>query len=386
MRTAVLHWSTSSVGGINSVLQAYRKVAEGRGDTFDVLASDPQRTKRPERFAARRRVRGGDSYIQIDGHAPYHTSNMRETVIFLHANYDQVMTSYICPHPTKAYGAEPLFLPFLEAVRAAGMPLLGYVHDAYWDTYREWAELVLPLCERVYVTEKAYGEPLLAAGYDVTPVYVPFTPLAGEPEVRRNPKRLVWLPQWKNIKGISQFFDGLPALRDYRFQVGLYNNGIEYYKMRLLPEWSEVVDVDYFTGNVNRHARQVEFHGCLPLERMPEVLAGAGFMADFQGHKAKHAAYLKGSYNSTIIEALYYGTVPVVHANMLKSDIPAELLLPVSDLSLYPEVVRKFPLKSYDRARAREYVADCHSAERLYDQVINRRGKGARHARTYRKR
>jgi predicted transcriptional regulator with HTH domain len=228
------------------------------------------------------------------------------------------------------------------------------------------------------VTEKAYGEPLLAAGYDVRPVYVPFVPLTVTRAVKRDTKRLVWLPQWKNIKGIHKFFRGVPELVKAGFNVGLYNNGIEYYKLRLTEEWKKTVDWDHFVGEGGTRtvpAGPVQFWGCLPLESMPEVLLGAAFMADFQGHSAKHAAYLNGSYNSTIVEALYYGTVPVVHSNMLKSDIPSELLLAVDKIEDYPEAVRKFRLKDYDRRWAREYVEDSHNADRLYATVLGGLGK-----------
>ncbi len=371
MKIAVLHWNTSSVGGINSVLQAYRAVAARRGDVFHVFASNPQRTKRPVVFPKPKLVRGGDSYILIDGEAPYHDVNIAATLKLL-AGYDVVLTSFLCPHPTKAYGAAPLFLALLEGVRKLGKPLVGYIHDAYWDSYQEWGERTLKLCDRTLVTEKAYGEPLLKAGYKVTSIAVPFTPLVRDPKVTRNPKRLVWLPQWKNIKGVHKFFRGIPELRRANFSVGLYNNGIEYYKLRLTPEWKKTVDVDHFATaySAKRKSPCVEFHGWLPLEEMPGALLGAGFMADFQGHAAKYEAYLNGSYNSTIVEALYYGCVPVVHSNMLKSDIPGELLLAVDRIEDYPAAVAKYPLKSYRTKKAREYVLDSHGADALYDKVF----------------
>src|ERR1700744_3358577 len=113
MKIAVLHWWTSSVGGINTTLQSLRAIADHRGDTFHVFSSDCYRTKKPQVYFKRKRIRGGDSFIMIDGEAPYHTSNMLTSLRML-KKYDVVMTSFLCPRETKKYGSEPLFLPFLQ--------------------------------------------------------------------------------------------------------------------------------------------------------------------------------------------------------------------------------------------------------------------------------
>jgi hypothetical protein len=354
-------------------MEQYRAVAQKRGDTFHVLYSNPRPTHKPGLWPKRELIRNGDSFITCDGYAPYHERNVEATLELLRT-YDVIMTSFLCPHPTKQYGTEPLFLPFFEKIKKLGKPFIGYVHDAYWDTYKEWGELTLPFCVKTLIAQKAYGNPLVKAGYKVQPVYLPFTPLVTDPKVKRDAKRLVWTPQWKNIKGVQGFFKGLPALKKAGFNVGLYNSGIEYFKFRLEEPWRQVVDADYHVNpeTVNRRGKmpQVAFHGWQPLENVPGILAGAGFMADFQGHSAKYSAYLNGSYNCTIIEALYYGTVPVVHANMLKGDIPAELLLAVNQIAEYPEAVRRYTVGSYPATRAREFVLDCHSAEKLYDKIF----------------
>jgi len=369
MKIAVLHWATSSVGGINTTLQTLREVALARGDTFHILASDPQRTKKPGLLPARKRVRGGDTFITIDGYAPHHPSNYQASARFL-ADYDLVMTSYICPHPTKAYGDEPLFLPLLQKLHDNGQRLVGYVHDAYWETYKAFGELTLPLMEKTMVAQKAYGEPLVAAGYPVSPAYLPFHPLVPDPVgIERDPKLVAWIPQWKNIKGIAKFWAGVPEAARLGLTVDMYGNGIEYYKMRLTPEWKERVGTDHFAPAYSGTGAAT-FHGCVDLGRIAEVLTAASFMPDFQGHSAKWKAYLNGSYNHTIIEALYYGAVPVVHANMLKSTIPAEFLLPLEDPTQWAEAVARYDLREFNRTRAREFVQDQHSAGRLYERII----------------
>lgn len=369
MKIAVVHWSTSSVGGINTTFQTLREVAVARGDTFHILASDPQKSKKPGLLPARKKVRGGDTFITIDGYAPHHPSNWKASAEFLDKNYDLVITSYIAPHPTKAYGDQPLFLPLLEYLFHNGKRMVGYIHDAYWETYKEFGELALPLMEKTMVCQKAYGDPLVAAGYPVSPAFVPFYPLAADPVgIERDPNLVAWIPQWKNIKGINKFFTGLPDAADRGLRVEMYGNGIEYYKLRLKDEWRQRVGQDHFAPGYSGTG-PAQFFGCVDLTEIPNILSRASFMPDFQGHGAKWAAYKNGSYNHTIIEALYYGAVPVVHENMLKSDIPRELLLPVTNPEHWAEAVAGFDLGDFDRTRAREYVLDNHSAERLYGRI-----------------
>lgn len=371
-RTAVLHWHTSSVGGINTTLQSYKRVAERRGDVFDILAADPQRTKKPERFSIPKRVRGGDSFINIDGHAPYHEANLRQTVEFLAQNYDTVVTSFLCPHPTKAYGAEPKFLALLDELGNRGVQIIGYVHDAYWDSYREWGLDTAKRCERIVVAQPAYiPAELVETGVDIVRGYLPFEELVKEPKVNRYAKKIVWTAQWKNIKGCYEFFEQVPYLLKCGFSVDMFNNGIEYYYIRRDDaNWKKFV-ADHFASPTGFLPDKAQFYGCVSEADIPGVLAGAGFMCDFQGYgKPKYAAYTNGSYNHTMIEALYYGCVPVVHSNATKR-LPAELVVAVDDLRDYPAAILDYGADRPKRRKAaREYVLQNHSAEKLYAKML----------------
>jgi hypothetical protein len=220
------------------------------------------------------------------------------------------------------------------------------------------------------VTQPAYGEPLVKAGYPVQTVYIPFIPIGKPSEKERIENRVVWMPQWKNVKGIKPFFDGVPRLLDKGYEVKLYNSGIEYYNMRKENGWKKVVGKDFFAPQYSGKGLAT-YYGWVSVERRAKILSRAGFMADFQGHRAKYKAYRRGSYNNTIVEALYYGCVPVVHKNLLRSAIPDNLVLPISDLAKYPEAIMKYDVRGYPRKEAREYVNDNHSAYKLYDEVFD---------------
>ncbi len=371
-RVAVLHWHTSSVGGINTTFQTLRAEALSRGDEFDILASDPQRTKSPGQFVKRQRVRGGDTFITIDGQAPHHPTNVKASIEFIKKNYDVVITSFLCPHPTKAYGEEPLFLALLEGIKAAGIPIVGYIHDAYWDSYKEFGLLTLPLCVRTMVCQPSYAKALIEAGHPVTAAFVPFRTLADQPNVPRDPNLVVWLPQWKNIKGIGKFWAGLPRARQLGYKVEMYGNGIEYYNMRKEPDWKENVGSDFFSPE-HSGSGAADFFGCVPETDVPGILSRATFMCDFQGSgKPKYEAYRNGSYNHTIIEALYYGAIPVVHKSVTNTPIPKDLILALDAPENWPDLIGDIDTVAYDRVAARRYVEENHSAKVLYDRILGR--------------
>lgn len=372
LRIACLHWLTTSVGGINTRLRTYREVADRQGDTFDVLVSANQRTKHPTLLPERKTIRGGDSFITIDGYAPHHEENVKHTAKWVKERYDVVMLSFLCPHPTKAYGDEPAFISLLGELKIARIPIIGYISDAYWDTYKEFGEATLKLCDKCYVTQTAYAAPLVKAGYRVRPAYIPFIPVNEKLPDKKffQAQRVVWIAQWKNIKGIHQFYQGVPKLLKKGFDVRMYNSGIEYYKLRLLPEWKKIVGNDKFSPQYSGKGG-ASYYGWVPVEGRARILSTAGFMCDFQGHRAKFKAYSSGSYNNTTVEALYYGCVPVVHESVLKSQIPKDLLLPVADLKDYPDVIARYDIRQYNRKQAREYVMDRHDAFRLYGNLFD---------------
>lgn len=375
-RIAVLHWATSSVGGINTSLQTLREEALSRGDTFHILASDPQKSKPSAVFdgGQRKRVRGGDTFITIDGYAPHHPVNVQRSIEFITANYDVVITSFLCPHPTKAYGDEPLFLPLLKGIKDAGLELVGYIHDGYWDSYADFGAMTLPLCDRTMVCQEEYAKPVLEAGFDVTPAFVPFRPFVEQPDIERDPDLVAWLPQWKGIKGIKHFYAGIPAAAERGFTVELYGNGIVYYQLRKDREtWLKHVGVDHFAAAYSGGTGPAQFFGCVHENEVPEILTRASFMCDFQGHgRPKYAAYRRGSYNHTIIEAMYYGCTPVVHESVLQTPIPDHLVHPLSNEQIKDWSAFLPGFRDYPAEEARRFVEENHSAAILLDRILGR--------------
>jgi len=376
MKIAVIHWYTSSVGGINTTLETLHSEAVKRGDTFHVFACDPKPTKKPILYDSRTYVKGGDTSIKIDGELPYHDKNYKSSIQFLKDNkYDVVMTSFLCPHPTKEYGEKPIFQNLFDEINLAGIPLIGYIHDAYWETYKEFGEIAIQYMEKTVLNQKAYSSYFDEYEYNFLKAFVPFVSLGESPNIERNPKKVVWLPQWKPIKGINKFWKGMPQAISSGLEIDLYGNGIEYYYIRKEDSWKKVVGKDYFDDAFSGEGKAI-FYGYVETSKIPSILSDASFMCDFQGHSSKYSAYLNGSYNHTILEALYFGAVPVVHSNMLKSGIPSELLLTVNNVENWPSYVNKYDLGSFNKKLAREYVQQNHNSSKLFDMIFEEFRKG----------
>jgi hypothetical protein len=383
MRIAALYFPTSSVGGINSVLVALRSQALDEGDDFDVIESGAQATVSAEKFPAPTLIRGGDTFITIHGRASHHPAQIDYTVSWLERNYDALYFAYICPHPTKDY-PEPLFLPLYTACR---LPKVAFITDAYWTTYEEWAARCLPHVERCFVTNPAYAEPILAAGYPVEAAHTPFYPLPVDPEVgRAEEPYVVWTSQWKQIKCVNQFVPAIPAISTVA-KLDLFSNGIRYYQMRcqnpdkrdpLYADWYRAVGTDHFGGPEFNGTGKADFYGYQPLEMIPNILSVAWWMFDWQGlRKPKHAAYLNGSYNCTAIEALYYGACPVLAEQARKSSLPKDTFLTISSPDQSAALIYEsasFALNPDRQAHARDYVERVHHARVLYGKIKNAYG------------
>lgn len=368
MKIAAIYWPTSSVGGINSVLVALQKEAESNGDTFDVIRCGNQKTITPSKFSEPQLIRGGDTFITVHGECSHHPNQIKGAIKFLEDNYDALYFAYICPHANKAYGEEPVFLPIYTETK---LPKVTFITDAYWDTYKDWAMMCLPYVKKTLVTQPAYAEPLLKYGLPVQAIDAPIFPQPVRSDRELEPL-VVWTSQWKNIKGITKLMPVIPQITELT-KMEMYSNGILYYQMRETPEWKAAMGKDHFKGFDGDG--KAEFFGYIPLDQIPEILTRSWFMIDLQGiGNPKFKAYTNGAYNITTIEALLYGSCPILAEQAKKSVIPNEFFLTVDDARDIPDLIKQNYAFAIDPDRiqaAREWVLERHSAEHMYKQVID---------------
>lgn len=370
MRIACIYWPTSSVGGINTGLNNLRWAAMNAGHTWDILVSGLHSTIPPHRLPERKTIRGGDTYITIDGYASHHPKQVNHTLRFLRDNYDLLVFGYLCPHPNKAYGTEPHFLRLFRDTPS--LPKIARVTDAYWDTYAEWGEEALRHVRTTFVVNDAYAQPLLAKGYNVVSSVQPYlrhSPAVMQPRAKR--PLLTWTSQWKAIKSLHRFLPQVPLLPP-DVDVEMFSNGILYYQMRTEEVWKAAVAQDHFQG-FHGHGR-AHFHGHVELPMVAAALQQAWWMVNWQGMgKPKYKAYQQGSYNNTEIEALDWGALPILHSQVLLSRIPSELIATVEAPEELPDLLltsREFALDPERQRRAREWVADTHDASIVLGQML----------------
>ena len=364
MRIDCLYFPTSSVGGIATNTAALRAEANRRGDTFHVLVSANASTHVPTLYTEPTLIRGGDTFINIDGYAPHSLAQAQATAEWLNESYDLVYLAFLCPHPTKAYGTDPVFLGLLRALKR---PIIGRISDGYYDSYYEWGEATMALCSRLVVAMEPYLPEGLTERFPNLPIIYgrPFDPV--ELPENRSPKRhTAYISQWKAIKGIHRL---LPLLPQVEGTIDLYSNGILYYQLRWEPEWQAAVGQDLFKPEHSGKGKAT-FYGWQPMSVIREALTRAWFMPEGQGlGRPKNAAYRKGATNNTTMEALYYGCTPVIPQTVIdNAGIPPEAAIGVAD---YDDFV---PALNGPRAPrpdlGKQWVLDNFHVSRVYDRFF----------------
>ena len=130
------------------------------------------------------------------------------------------------------------------------------------------------------------------------------------------------------------------------------------------------------------------YYGWVPLDKTPEIYSRAWFSVNLQGITARpgktslfgsvvadpHAVYSGGSWNNTESESLYYGAIPVLHKQVLKSNLPKNLILTVERAEELPDLLARKDLKSwvFDLNRvmeARCWVQQHQDPVRLYREM-----------------
>lgn len=369
LRLAVIYWPTSSVGGIATHLNALRKAAITRGDSCDILLSASLKTKTANKFSERKWIRGGDTNIWIDGEAPHHPNNVRETIRWLEKNYDAVCFGFICPHETKAYPT-PDFLPLYETK----LPKIAWVMDGYWEEYAHWAEPLLTRLKGVLCPLESYATPLRSLGVENLAISAfPFNPPVGKTEARSKTPLLSWINQWKNIKGVTEFIKVVPALNRLA-TVELYSCGIRYYQLRTTPEWKAAVWKDKFKGFDGNG--KATYFGNVDLPEVFKALQRSWFTVNLQGMKSKKVTYKRGSYNNTEVEALYCGACPILHSSTLGTDLPKDVYIQVDSAEEIPTKVKNaissgFAIDPARQRRARDFIIQKHLAKDRYMDLRN---------------
>ncbi len=364
MKIAALYWPTSSVGGINTELRALHAEATRRGHTFHVLRSGLQKNISAQVFPERKLIRGGDTFITIDGECSHHPSQVKCSEHFLDG-YDRVYLAYLCPHPTKEYGTEPHFLKLLETY---DKPITARITDGYWNDYKEWGVATLSLCNSATFVHRASAK-FWDMYSSVRYCPAPFDPSTAYEGVYRETDLTVYISQWKAIKGIHKL---LPEIPNIKGKVELYSNGILYYQLRSKPDWRRAVGEDKFKGFNGKG--KATFFGYIPLDEVEVVLRRATFMIDLMGiGKPKNQTYIDGAHNLTAIEAAWYGCCPVLHARA-SNVVPLDVALFAANARQAVSIINSKEGRAYALSKERQEAAQKWAmgfhVSKTYDRIV----------------
>lgn len=362
MRICCIYWPTSSVGGIATFINNYRAEANRRGDVFHALVS----ANAPRHYFAvlkePKRIHGGDTFVDIDGYASHHHSQVKNSIEQINKLYDLVYLVQMCPHPTKNYGGVTHFMPLIEGIT---LPIVGGIADGYWETYSEWGNKVAPYCKRFIVATPPYTPEDLGKFHPTIPIVYGYgiDPIEVESDGRSPTRRTAWIAQWKDVKGIRNFLPFIPQIEG---QVDLYSNGIRYYQLRLESEWYKAVGEDKFQG-FNGYGKAT-FWGWQDPSVIRRVLSEAWFTFEGQGlGRPKYKAYQNGSLNNTIKESLYYQCTPVIPQMTIDQyQIPSESVI---GIKTYADIT--WALNGQRPARpdlGRAWVLDNFHISKIYDR------------------
>lgn len=370
MRLAIIYWRMiHSVGGIATHLNSLRTAAIKYGDTCDILMSDSQKSKRAQVFPERKWVAGGDTKIWIDGELPHHPTNVESSLQWLEDNYDAILFSQVTQHKTTAY-PEPHF----KAVYESRLPKASLCTDGFWDKEEHWGEELLPRLLAVFAVAPSYSIPLQKRGYSrLVQSCQPFQPRLGNSKPRSKTPLIVWPNQWKDLKGIKPFLEQVPKLHK-SVGVDLYSCGIRYYQLRKEPCWREAVKKDLFKG-YNGDGRAI-YYGNVDQDEITDAYQRAWFTVNLHGMRSKLESYIKGSYNYTEVEALWYGACPILHERVLQTIIPRDCYIAVASPDEIPNAVHEaiksgFALSPERQRKAREFVIKYHLASKRYLDIRN---------------
>ena len=371
MRILALHPRISSVGGINTELVNMRKEASDLGHEFFVYETWPWKTFAFKHFDEPINIRGGDTYILVDGKVSHYAPHLQEVASWINENFDSVFISCLCPRDNKAYreagvndDGTTMFNDLLDLV---SVPIVGRVTDGYFSAYKSWGRRTMQQCVKT-TCSRAYRPSIPEDAGEVKLVEIPFRPTK-HTTMRSSEVSVVNVSQYKNVKGTVPMLEAIPLFNP-NTQVDLYSCGILYYQLRTKEIWLNAVRKDFFK---EFHGNGIaDYHGYVDVERMPDILSHAWMGLDLQGwdRKGRYEAYKKGSLNNTGIEMLYYGCLPIVYET---TPIPDELCAKVTTVEEIAEVVNSkrwqdIALNPERQEAAKKWVIDRHC--NLFESMV----------------
>jgi hypothetical protein len=240
---------------------------------------------------------------------------------------DLVVFGHQCPHLNMKGKGDDRW----KGLYDLKVPVMNIWHDTLWKDNYPWLKDVARFV-KVNLLANMNTWKLVAKDYPGYFVHAPIpvdTTKAGL-YLQRKENKVVWLPQWKDWKGIWEF---VYSTEFAEFPTEIYNSGIEYHYMRRQPDWGTIIGHDVFRpkGKNLRGNDLVTVMGPRVNTEVPKILMGANVSVDLSGYNTPR---YKGQTTCVHFESMVYGAVLACHESIIKDGpIPENCAWPISNMS-----------------------------------------------------
>ncbi len=338
-RIAIVMWPIMEVGGIATYLANLQAALQNLGHSVDFYHARERGYMR--NLSKTTPVLAGRDVRLPGGQFKYGDKEDRKAAKKLLNSYDLVIMGHQCPHPNiRGEGSRAW-----QSLYDLKVPIFAVFHDNIWQRAYPWlAEVAENIDVCLYTNPSIWvGSAQAFPGYFVYTPQLLDTIHAGLYRSKKK-ERVVWLPQWKNWKGIGLFVRALP---DINYETHLYNSGIEYHYLKKEKDWSKWITEDEYA----KHDAVVPpngFHvpkivkGPRLLTKIPGILKRANISVDLTGYRT--GPFL---HQTTYVhfESMVYGAIVVAPESVAQkpSPIPDDCIytIPTGDEPLTAKHVAK---------------------------------------------
>ena len=363
MRIACIVFQSGTYTEVQREAETYRTKFREMGHGFDILFSTKAALLDLGAFVSEKPsyIEGRyESRILVDGAANHNPALAAGTGKWINSNYDAVLFIGLCPYPTRSYGTEPHWLELYKAIK---IPKIGKIVDTMPGT--DWPKLAMAELDSVYYSQPAYVGDDTGAKILPTPFLIPSP---GTPGLKTMNRSVIWSGGWNRVDGVVEFIHEIPKIAKHS-DVSLVGIGSQYFRQRNKAHWKAAVGNDSYeelngTGPAT-------FHGASPSPGDTLGMYSAWAAVDLVGigrNVDDSFTNFQGEYTTSMIEALYKGTWPVVSEQCaLHSPIPKGFLrravVEQGDLSGVIKTIDTPLSGTALGVSAREWVTDTHSAD-----------------------
>lgn len=313
LKICIMAWEMIEAGGIIRVVTGYQTGFEKLGHEVVTFVADKN---------GRINVKEDDYVLLTKWFRPkgknlgWNNSEQMKQFKSVIKDCDLMLSVHGCPHPTKSgaigdYGWQEIYKYARKYV-----PIGIVFTDTVWDKMYPWiVEVIEDDTKLFYNNWNAQWNCIPKLPHEAQFVDYPIDTNEVLPPVEKK-LDVLWVPQWKRGKGLYEFIKELSE-KEHLFQTGFINSGIEYYNIRLTPEWKKAIRRDFFVKKMHNKKSKANHYGILFPDKVNLMYARTKVTLDLSGAYVKR---LEGLYTCTMAESMVHKALVAVSPDSLTSE------------------------------------------------------------------